>query len=390
MKRWLALVAAIVMQSCLGVVYAWSTFVPALTLEHGVHPGHAGLIFGVCIASFTVSMVFGGILQQKHGPRRIGAVGGLLFLAGYLVGSFADGKFPLLLGGFGVVAGAGIGFGYACPLATTVLWFPKHKGLVTGLTVAGFGLGAVFFSKAGLHLMKNGVPVLGVLRGIGCFVGATVIMASCFLFRPEKGEAAVFKSLSETPLARILKLREFRILFFLIFCGTFGGLLIIGNLKLFGLSIALSAEQATFSIMLFAIGNASGRVLWGMVYDKLGARIITWCMLLLAFGAGVMATSKSQAGLYLASLLIALSFGGCFVLFAARVADSFGAHRVGEIYPFVFLGYGIAGLAGPTAGGWLMHVSGSPPLASAVVACVALTGAIVAWFYRPAGILAEQ
>lgn len=110
MKRWLALVSSILIQSCLGVVYAWSAFVPALGEEYGLHAGRAGVIFGVCIASFTVSMVFGGILQQKYGPRRIAAIGGLLFFAGCLTGSLSGGNFPFLLSGFGVLAGAGILF----------------------------------------------------------------------------------------------------------------------------------------------------------------------------------------------------------------------------------------------------------------------------------------
>lgn len=383
MKRWVSLIAAVCMQTCLGVVYSWSTFVPALSQEHGVHPGIAGLIFGVCIASFTVSMIFGGTLQQKVGPRWVGATGGLLFLTGYLGGSLSGGNVPLLLAGFGVVAGVGIGFGYVCPLAISIRWFPKHKGLITGITVAGFGLGAVFFSKAGLFWLEKGFPVLTILRGIGCFTGATVILMSFLLFLPEQKNQMPLKRVSEVPLGEILKLREFRFLFFMIFCGTFGGLLIIGNLKSIGLSIGLSAEHATFPITLFAIGNASGRILWGIIYDGLGARIISWCMLLLAVGAGLMGLSGSLPAYYLSAVLIAFSYGGFFVFIAARVADSFGAHRIGEIYPFVFLGYGIAGLIGPASGGWLLHVSGSRVAATACVVAVALIGAITAKGYRP-------
>ena len=188
MKRWLALGASILIQSCLGVVYAWSTFVPALGKEHGLTSGHAGLIFGICIASFTVSMVFGGILQHKYGPHRIATLGGLLFLAGYLTGSSSGGSFPLLFIGFGVLAGAGIGFGYVCPLATGIKWFPTHKGLITGLTVAGFGLGSVFFAKVGHHFLDTGVPVLLVLQRIGWVVGISVILGALLLFVPNNVE----------------------------------------------------------------------------------------------------------------------------------------------------------------------------------------------------------
>lgn len=373
MKRWLALIASIAMQTCLGMVYAWSTFVPALEREHGITPGQAGLIFGTCIASFTASMVFGGILQQKHGPRIVGMTGGMLFLAGYLTGAASGGGYLTALTGFGLLAGAGIGFAYVCPLATGVKWFPKQKGLITGLAVAGFGLGGVFFAKGGQQMIDASLPVLTILRQIGWIVGTVVMLCSLLLFVPQA--AGRTHTDEAQTLFSILKDRRFRVLFWQIFCGTFGGLLIIGNLKPIGMTNGLSAEAATKAVMLFALGNASGRILWGLWYDRFGKAVITTCMLMLGAGALLMGLLVTSGGFYTATVLTALAFGGCFVLFAARTADEFGAHRLSEIYPFVFLGYGIAGLAGPPTGGWMLTHSGSPLLPCMTVVLLALGGA---------------
>lgn len=97
MKKGSALAASLIMQTCLGGVYAWSTFAPSLEEQHGYHTGLSGLVFGVCIAVFTVSMVLGGMLQMCYGPRRVGFAGGLRFLIGYLTGSYAQASYPLLL-----------------------------------------------------------------------------------------------------------------------------------------------------------------------------------------------------------------------------------------------------------------------------------------------------
>jgi OFA family oxalate/formate antiporter-like MFS transporter len=375
MKRWIALVASILMQTCLGMVYAWSTFVPALEREHGILPGRAGLIFGVCIASFTVSMVFGGILQQRHGPRIVGMTGGILFLAGYLTGAASGGNYIAALCGFGLIAGAGIGFAYVCPLATGIKWFPNQKGLITGLAVAGFGLGGVFFAKGGQQMIEAGVPVLHILQRIGGIVGITVMFCSMLLFIP--GKAAAGTVAAEAPsLFAVLKNSRFRVLFWQIFCGTFGGLLIIGNLKPIGMIEGLASEDAVRAVMLFALGNASGRILWGLWYDRFGSRVITLCMMLLGAGALIMGTGTVLWSFYTATLMTAFAFGGCFVLFAARTADEFGPHRISEIYPFVFLGYGIAGLAGPPAGGWMLERSGTPLMPCLAVLILALGGAL--------------
>jgi OFA family oxalate/formate antiporter-like MFS transporter len=374
MKRWTALAASILMQTCLGMVYAWSTFVPALEHEHGVTPGRAGLIFGVCIAVFTASMVFAGQLQQRYGPRRIGMTGGALFLLGYLIGSAPTAGFAVMLLGFGVLAGAGIGFAYVCPLATGVKWFPHHKGLITGLAVAGFGLGGVFFASAGQQMIDAALPVLAILRRIGWTVGLTVIGCAGLLFVPRTVSGSTAEEPARQTICSILAQRPFRILFLQMFCGTFGGLLIIGNLKPIGLVNGLTPEAATLAVMLFAVGNAAGRVLWGVWYDRFGTAVIRLCLLLLAAGAAVMGLFPARLAFYTAALLTAFAFGGCFVLFAARVADQFGNDRISDIYPFVFLGYGIAGLAGPPAGGWLLARSGAPLLPGLIVTALALAG----------------
>lgn len=376
MKRETALLSAILIQTCLGMVYAWSTFVPALEREHGVTPAQTGLIFGGCIASFTVSMIFGGRLQKKQGPRRTAMTGGLLFLAGYLTGSASPANFLLMVLGFGLLAGAGIGFAYICPLATGIGWFPQQKGLITGLAVAGFGLGGVFFARVGQQMLDAQMPVLVVLQRIGLGVGITVMLGSVFLFMPptvlpETGPTAEPRG----SLGAILKQRRFRILFWQMFCGTFGGLLIIGNLKPIGLLNGLGPESATRAVMLFAAGNAAGRVLWGWLYDRIGPGVITLCLLLLAAGAAAMGFPNTPLAFSMATATTAFAFGGCFVLFAARVADDFGSERIGEIYPFVFLGYGIAGLAGPPAGGWLLGHTGAATLPCLGVMTLALLGA---------------
>ncbi len=380
MKRWLALAASIAMQTCLGGVYAWSTFAPALEREHGIHTGLSGTVFGVCIAVFTITMVLGGILQKWYGPRPVGMAGGQLFLAGYLVGSHSAGSFPVMITGFGILAGAGIGLGYVCPLATGVKWFPENRGMISGLTVAGFGIGGIFFAEAGQLMLDREMPVLNVLENIGWIAGVIVVVSATLLFTPDVAAGHAVKK--PVALSGFLKQKEFRMLFSMMFCGTFGGLLVIGNLKPIGMENGLTAAQATGAVMLFAVGNGVGRVVWGYFHDRYGIRTITWCMLLLMAGTLWMGFAHSMPGFLAATFIIAFAFGGFFVLFAAEVAADYGVERIGDIYPFFFLGYGIAGLAGPSVGGELLHLTHSTVAAIAVAVLVALAGAVISIQYK--------
>ena len=130
--RYLTLLASVLIQLCLGGIYAWSEFVPGLNASYGVGVAQTQLVFGVSIAAFTGAMVWAARLVERRGPGFVATVGGVLFGLGYLTASFSGGTFFVLLLGIGVLAGIGTGFGYACPLPTCMRWFPDHRGLVTG------------------------------------------------------------------------------------------------------------------------------------------------------------------------------------------------------------------------------------------------------------------
>lgn len=380
MRRWVSLAAAIIIQSCLGMIYAWSTFSPSLQ-RHGVSAGACGMIFGLCIISFTLAMPFGGMLLKSRGPCLPGIVGGLLFMTGYSCGAASDGRIWMLFAGFGVIAGIGIGMAYLCPLAVAISCFPEHKGLVTGLTVAGFGLGGVIFASAGQHMLNAGIPVFSVLSHIGLTVGIIVVCTSVFLHIPEERRCKNQVNFSGLTLRRSILRTDFQLLFIQMFLATSGGLLIIGNLKPLAISRNLPAESATFSIMLFSVGNALGRILWGACYDRFGASCLTISMLLSACGALTMALLPGLAAFHAATAVTAFAFGGCFVLFAALIADNFGAQRISDIYPLVFIGYGLAGLVAPTIGGWMIGQLPSPLFPCLAAALLSLAAAFAS-IYR--------
>ena len=171
--KYIILLASVLIQTCIGGLYAWSAFVPALKKAHDLSTAQTQLIFGSLIAVFTVSMVVAGRLLSRVSPRWIAAAGGIAFGGGYWIASRSGGSFGLLLLGVGIVTGIGTGFCYVCPLTMCAKWFPERKGLVTGLAVAGFGGGAVVLSYLVEFFFSRGMGVLevfgliGVLYGIG-------------------------------------------------------------------------------------------------------------------------------------------------------------------------------------------------------------------------------
>lgn len=354
MNRYFILVASVVMQLTLGGVYAWSAFIPPLRAENALTGWQAGLIFGTTIATFTLSLFLAGRVLEKVGPRRMGMAGGVVYGAGYLLAGYSSGAWPMLWLGIGVLTGAGIGLGYVCPLTTCVRWFPRQKGLVTGIAVAGFGGGAIVLAELVETLVGAGWSATTIFRLLGyVFMAIVVLCATVLRFPgpvPEPPPPPRGLALWKDP--------HFLRLIAGMFGGTFGGLLVIGHLKPIALVAGLSSQAGAHAVGAFAIGNALGRIAWGYLYDRFGYRIVTLSMGFLAFSLlGLLDTGVAWRFVG-ASLVAGFGFGACFVVYAANVAAHFGPTQVARLYPKIFLSYGLAGIIGPSVGGLLYDFTG--------------------------------
>jgi len=355
-KRLFVLLAVVLVQSCLGGLYAWSAFAPELQRAFGYTAGQTQLIFGLSIATFTLSMVLAGRLLSHWGSRSVALFGGLLFAGGHILSAASGGEYLWLVLGSGLLVGASIGFGYVAALTTGIQWFPTHKGLVAGVAVAGFGAGAIILSSLANTLLLKGFSILELFRSIGLGYGAVVCFGALFLFRPP----SLSVQHRDVCLKELLKDRVFLRLLTGTFCGTFAGLLVIGNLKSIAIDGGATAGMATAAISFFAVGNASGRLAWGWLFDRFGDPVVPVSLLFLGTTLALLLLVRHEATAFsVCALLIGFGFGACFVVYAAQVALHYGAEHVPSIYPLVFLAYGVAGITGPTLGGLLCDYTGS-------------------------------
>ena len=115
MNRWLVVVGGILIQLCLGAIYAWSVFTKQITIPidegglYGFSAQQAAWIFSAGLASFAIVMVLAGKLQVKTGPRIMAVLGGLVLGAGYILGGFLGKTFATQFLYIGIIGGAGIG-----------------------------------------------------------------------------------------------------------------------------------------------------------------------------------------------------------------------------------------------------------------------------------------
>src|SRR4051794_29098941 len=188
-NRWLILVAGVLVQLAIGAVYAWSVFAKALQSDQafGWSKSKAAVPFSVVIGMIFIGSYIGGRIQDARGPRVVAMTGGVIYAVGVILASFAQSPdaFWLLVLGYGVIGGFGLGMVYIVPIAMLQKWFPDKPGLITGLAVAGFGFGAVVTAPVGQALIDRtpSVPTKASLwLGIGSLV--TLLVCPSFFRNP--------------------------------------------------------------------------------------------------------------------------------------------------------------------------------------------------------------
>ena len=406
MNRSWVVVGAILIQLCLGAIYAWSVFTGAL-VKAGWTKAGTQAVFAAGLATFAVVMVLAGRVMPKVGPRALAMAGGVALGAGYaLAGLLGPTDFWVTFVCVGLLGGAGIGLGYVVPIAVGMRWFPDKKGLITGLAVAGFGFGATLWVAlagklgnlgGGQFLVKYGLANTFIIYGVAYLV--IVLLGSVWMrFPPEGWKPAGYVPPQPKPgvaapgmvdltSGQMLRTPQFYLILLCFACGASAGLMSIGLMNLFpksaltanGMSVEEAAAAATMAMgVFFALLNGAGRIAWGTISDKIGRKI---SIILMMASQGVFVIlfqwmAGSVATLYLFAMLIGFNFGGNFALFPTITADTFGAKHIGQNYGWVFLAYAIGGIFGPILGGKLGDM-GNFPLAFTICGVLCLVAAVL-------------
>jgi len=407
MNRWMVVLGAILIQFCLGAIYAWSVFTKPL-VEAGWSKAQTQGVFAAGLATFAIVMVIAGRMMPKLGPRVVAMAGGVAlglgyFLAGLVGGTSFAGIFILI----GIVGGAGIGLAYVVPIAVGMRWFPDKKGLITGLAVAGFGFGALLWVKLadtwGQLLANQGLSNTFIIYGI-IFLVAVVIGGIWMKNPPEGWKPAGWTPPEQTGGSKLtgvvdfksgemLKTPQYYMILLTFVFGASAGLMSIGLMKLFPMDAlqangfekeAASAIAGTAMAVFYSLANGLGRIIWGALSDKLGRKLSI--ILMMGIQGIVVILFQWMAGspalLYLGATLIGFNFGGNFSLFPTMTADTFGTKYIGMNYGWVFLAYGIGGIFGPMLGGTLGDM-GNFPLAFTICGILCLVAAVIISLVKP-------
>jgi MFS transporter, OFA family, oxalate/formate antiporter len=369
-KGWLVTFSGTGINLALGILYTWSVFKAAIEKPltdggFGWDVGSSNLFintntpYAVCCLVFAFAMILAGKCQDKFGPRVTAFIGGVLVSIG-LIWISRTSDFAAWVLGFGVFAGLGIGFGYSAATPPALKWFPPSKtGLIAGLVVAGFGLASVYIAPLSTYLLgAYGIQKSMLIFGIAFLI--IVCGLSLMLINPPAGYKPEENHTDGTPKpaakpqndanpSQMMKSSAFYITWLIYFIGAGAGLMVISSVS--GMAKKSLGDLAFIAVAVMAIGNAGGRIIAGVLSDKIGRRATLTIMLLfqcvLMLIAIPIVKSSSAVILVLLATFIGFNYGTNLSLFPSITKDNWGLKNFGMNYGIVFTAWGVGGFVMP-------------------------------------------
>jgi OFA family oxalate/formate antiporter-like MFS transporter len=362
--RWWLVAAALLLQFSIGAVYAWSTFSKALGTAgpFKLSKVEGALPFEVTIGMIFIGTYIGGRLQDRRGPRPVALAGGVIYGIGVILASFAHDRSQLwlLVLGYGVISGFGLGLAYIVPIAMLQKWFPDKRGLITGLAVGGFGFGAVLTSPIAQRLIDSNkdVPTKAFLPlGIGYLVLS--LIGASFFRNPPGGyqvpgftpatSGRVVDSGKDYTEKEALRTPQWYLLMFILALNVTAGIALISQAAASATDIAGYSKLGAASLVgALAIFNGGGRIIWAVISNYTGRMPAFALMLGLQGICLLLIPHASNAALFfILAAIVYLCYGGGFGTMPATAGDYFGVKHAGAIYGLMILGWSLGGIVGP-------------------------------------------
>lgn len=399
-NRWLVPPAALAIHLCIGQAYAFSVFNKPLTkivaisrLPHAdtlrtlsqsklvdavtAAPTDWSIptvtwVFSIAIVCLGLSAATFGAWLDRVGPRKAMFASAMCFSGGFFLGAIGVRyhQYWLLLGGYGVLGGIGLGLGYISPVSTLIKWFPDKPGMATGLAIMGFGGGAMIAAPLSVklmetfHAMHGGSGVTGTFLTLG-LIYLLYMMFGVFTVRipaPEWLPAGFVPSAHQSKLVssynvsvdNAWKTPQFWLLWIMLLVNVTAGIGVLSQASPMAQDFfpgRITAVVAGGFVGLLSIANMAGRFGWSSLSDVIGrkATYLVFFTLgpLLYIAIPASGRARSVALFVLCCFLILTMYGGGFATIPAYLRDLFGTRQVGAIHGRLLTAWSTAGVLGP-------------------------------------------
>ncbi|HET9621169.1 MAG TPA: OFA family MFS transporter [Kofleriaceae bacterium] len=382
-SRWLVPPAALSVHLSIGQAYSWSVF--KAPLENSLHLSgkESALPFQLAIVMLGLSAAIFGTRVEKNGPRWAMFTSLCCFASGFLISALGalTKQYWLVVVGYGLVGGVGLGIGYISPVSTLMKWFPDRPGLAIGIAIMGFGGGALIASPWSTNMLSafgvvydkaNKVVsvadtaiattflVHGVVYALFMALGVLLIRVPAEGWRPAGWVASEHKKAmvtsAQVSAKNAIRTPQFWCLWIVLCFNVTAGIGILERAQQMILDFFNGTPQQITPVVaggfvaLLSLANMLGRLVWSSASDVVGRKNIY--RFYLGFGALMylvisLLTNESRIVFILCTLVILSFYGAGFATVPAYLKDLFGTYQVGAIHGRLLTAWSTAGVLGP-------------------------------------------
>jgi MFS family permease len=380
-SRWLIPPAALSVHLAIGQAYSWSVFKPALEKSLGINGTLSAIPFELGIVMLGVSAALFGTRVERNGPRWAMFVATCCFSSGFLVSALGvvTRQYWLVILGYGVIGGIGLGIGYISPVSTLIKWFPDRPGMATGIAIMGFGGGALIASPWSAQMLNvfgvtaaaagqgtvgiaKAFLIHGLVYAVFMSMGWLLVRVPAEGWKPAGWDPSTVASRALVTTANVsarnaIRTPQFWFLWVVLCLNVTAGIGILEKAAPIyqdffpaAASKAALASAAAGFVAILSLANMLGRFVWSSTSDRIGRKNIYRCYL--GFGAllylAIVLTTNTNKVIFLVCTLLIISFYGAgFATVPAYLRDLFGTFEVGAIHGRLLTAWSTAGVLGP-------------------------------------------
>ncbi len=377
-----------------GPFISFGVFFKPLSLELGWMRVTTSGAVSVAALVIGFSGIVAGRLTDKYGPRVVLIVWGLFMGLGTLLMSQVSALWQLYLF-YGVMVGVGMSAADVPIVATVARWFVKKRGMMTGITKVGAGVGIMVVPLLANWLIssygwRSAYTIIGTIALVGI-----VLIALLFKRDPSQtgelpdGATEIQATESninthEFSVKEAMGTRQFWIFsaawFSFMFCMQAVMLHIVPHVT----DVGISATMAATIISVIGGFSILGRLALPSLSDSLGTKstyMITFSLLVISLLW--LQFAREAWMFYLFAALYGTAHGASFALFSPMVAGLFGLQSLGTILGVILFAGTFGSFISPMLAGLIFDIMGNYQLAFLILVVFSVVGLMLISLLRP-------
>ncbi len=358
---WVIVFAGLIISLCMyGVIESFAIMFKPIAEQFTWDRGTVSVASMISWISFGISSLICGRLSDRFGSKWVIITGGLFFVAGTFLMSQVQSLWQLYVY-FGVVLAIGRSATGVPMVALVTKWFVKRQGLALAIAQSQNVGSAVFAPLAVFLLAHNDWRWSYIWLG----VITLIVLPLSILMRDKKIEPAraqltgftradVHATTPGMTLGEAMRTRAFWTLNLMVLgcCMCHSCILLHGFNHMTDVGVLESVAARV--VMLMAVAGMVGKIINGLLADRIGAK---WAIALFLGLQAVMIPffieARQAPSFYSWAILFGLGFGGPMPVYAMLFREYFGTRAIGTILGAFFMVASIGMGSGGMMGGFL-------------------------------------